>query len=266
MEDKRSVAESIIAPHSPLTEYYADESKRAGFIREMFDSTAEDYDLIERVLGFGRGSWYRRSALERAGLKPGMKILDVGMGTGLVAREAITIVGDASLVTGIDPSPGMMEQAKLPGVNLVEGYAESLPFPDASFDFLSMGYALRHISDLSAAFREFRRVLKPGGKLCLLEISCPASPVGRFVLKNYMRRVVPLIAALVGQKTNTRQLWRYYWDTIEACVAPATIVAALDEAGLVDARRYIDVKIMSFFSEYQAAKAEDIVVAAERQT
>ena len=260
MEEKHSVAAhsiapNITAPHVPLTEYYADESKRADFIRKMFDSTAEDYDLIERVLGFGRGSWYRRSALARAGLTAGMKILDVGMGTGLVAREAVRIVGDARLVTGIDPSPAMMEQAKLPGVNLVEGFAESLPFPDASFDFLSMGYALRHISDLSVAFREFRRVLKPGGKLCLLEISCPASPLGKFILKNYMRRVVPLIAAVVGRKTNTRQLWRYYWDTIEACVPPATIVAALHEAGFSDARRYIDVQIMSFFSEYQATKA-----------
>ncbi|HEY3700069.1 MAG TPA: class I SAM-dependent methyltransferase [Spongiibacteraceae bacterium] len=254
MEEKSSVAQCIMAPHIPLTQYYADESTRAGFIREMFDSTAEDYDLIERVLGLGRGSWYRGTALERAGLKTGMKVLDVGIGTGLVAREAVRIVGDARLVTGLDPSPSMMEQAQLPGVTLVQGFAESLPFPDASFDFLSMGYALRHISDLSAAFREFQRVLKPGGKLCLLEISCPASPLGKFILKNYMRRWVPLVAMVVARKSNTRQLWRYYWDTIEACVPPATIVAALDEVGLRDARRYIDVKIMSFFSEYQATK------------
>lgn len=254
MEENHSIAANLTVPHIPLTEYYADESKRAGFVREMFDSTAEDYDLIERVLGLGRGSWYRRSALERAGLKPGMKILDVGIGTGLVAREAVSIVGDARLVTGLDPSPSMMEQAHLPGVTLVQGFAESLPFPDASFDFLSMGYALRHISDLSAAFREFHRVLKPGGKLCLLEISCPDSSLGKFILKNYMRRWVPLVAMVLARKSNTRQLWQYYWDTIEACVPPATIVAALSEVGLRDARRYIDVKMMSFFSEYQAIK------------
>jgi demethylmenaquinone methyltransferase/2-methoxy-6-polyprenyl-1,4-benzoquinol methylase len=254
MEENHSIVESLTVPHIPLTEYYADESKRAGFVREMFDSTAEDYDLIERVLGLGRGSWYRGAALERAGLKAGMKVLDVGIGTGLVAREAVRIVGDARLVTGLDPSPSMMAQANLPGVNLVEGFAESLPFPDASFDFLSMGYALRHISDLSAAFREFHRVLKPGGKLCLLEISCPASSLGKFILKNYMRRWVPLVAMVLARKSNTRQLWQYYWDTIEACVPPATIVAALSEVGLRDARRYIDVKMMSFFSEYQATK------------
>ena len=246
---------NITVPHVPLTDYYADESKRAGFVREMFDTTAEDYDLIERVLGLGRGSWYRGTALERAGLKRGMKILDVGIGTGLVAREAVRIIGDANLLTGVDPSPSMMAQVNLPGVQLVEGFAEALPFPDASFDFLSMGYALRHISDLSKAFSEFKRVLKPGGKLCLLEISCPESAFGRFVLKNYMKRWVPLVAMLVGRKSNTTQLWRYYWDTIEACVPPATIVAALQEAGLRDARRYIDVKAMSFLSEYQATKA-----------
>ncbi len=255
MEDKSSIPDCTTAPHIPLTEYYADESKRAGFIREMFDTTAEDYDLMERVLGLGSGAWYRGAALGRAGLQPGMKVLDVGIGTGLVAREAVRIVGDASLVTGLDPSLSMMNQAKLPGVNLVEGYAESLPFPDASFDFLSMGYALRHISDLSLAFREFQRVLKPGGKLCLLEISSPSSRFGKLFLKFYMRRVVPLIALIVGRKTNTRLLWRYYWDTIEACVAPATIVAVLGESGFSDAHRYVDVKAMSFLSEYQATKA-----------
>jgi demethylmenaquinone methyltransferase / 2-methoxy-6-polyprenyl-1,4-benzoquinol methylase len=162
------------APHIPLTDYYRDEPSRAKFVREMFDSTAEDYDRMEHILGLGTGKWYRAQALERAGLKAGMRVVDVGVGTGLVACGAARIVGDPSLVTGVDPSPGMMANAKVPmGVALVQGSAESIGFENASFDFLSMGYALRHISDLSTAFQEFHRVLKPGGKLCLLEITCP---------------------------------------------------------------------------------------------
>jgi demethylmenaquinone methyltransferase/2-methoxy-6-polyprenyl-1,4-benzoquinol methylase len=167
------------APHAPLTAYYASEQERAGFVRHMFDSTAVDYDRMERILGFGRGSWYRGQALERAGLRAGMRIIDVGVGTGLVAHEAVRIVGDPQLVVGVDPSPGMMASAKLPpGVSLHEGTAEAIPFADASFDFLSMGYALRHISNLSVAFREFHRVMKPGARLCLLEITRPEKGIG----------------------------------------------------------------------------------------
>ncbi len=241
------------APHRPLTDYYADEQARAGFVREMFDSTAEDYDRMEYILGFGTGKWYRGQALVRAGLQAGMRVADVGVGTGLVAQAAARIAGDATLVTGIDPSPGMMANAKVPdGVALVQGTAEEIPFPDAHFDFLSMGYALRHISDLSVAFREFYRVVKPGGKLCLLEITLPETRWGRFLLKCYMRGLVPMLALVVGRKKNTRLLWRYYWDTIEACVPPEQVLAALRAAGFTDVRRHINVKGMSILAEYQA--------------
>lgn len=246
------------APHVPLTEYYADEQARAGFVRAMFDSTAEDYERMEHILAFGSGSWYRGQALQRAGLKAGMTVIDVGVGTGLVAREAARIAGAASLVTGVDPSPGMMRNAKVPsGLVLVEGSAEAIPFPDARFDFLSMGYALRHISDLSVAFREFRRVLKPGGKLCLLEITCPESAWGRFLLKIYMKGLVPMLALIVGRKKNTRRLWRYYWDTIEACVSPAQVLATLSAAGFTGVRRHIEVRGMSILAEYQATKPDE---------
>lgn len=245
-------------PHAPLTDYYASEQDRAGFVREMFDSTAEDYDRMELILGFGTGPWYRGQALARAGLKAGMRIVDVGTGTGLVARAAVQITGDAALVIGVDPSPGMMANAKLPeGVTLVEGRAEAIPYADASFDFLSMGYALRHISDLSVAFAEFHRVMKPGAKLCLLEITKPESALGSFLLKIYMKGIVPLLAFVVGrQKKGTSRLWRYYWDTIAACVPPAQVVATLEAAGFVNVRRHIDTKGLPILAEYQATKPE----------
>lgn len=245
------------APHQPITDYYATEAERAGFVREMFDSTAEDYDRMETILGLGTGPWYRGQALERAGLKSGMRIVDVGTGTGLMARAAVRITGNTALVIGVDPSPGMLASAKLPeGVKLVEGRAEAIPYPDASFDFLSMGYALRHISDLSVAFREFHRVMKPGAKLCLLEITCPEKAWSRFLLKIYMKGLVPLLALIFARQKNTRRLWRYYWDTIEACVPPEQVVATLEAAGFVNARRYVDLKGMPIFAEYQATKPE----------
>lgn len=259
MTELQAPAEAAHAPHVPLTDYYADEAKRAGFVRAMFDSTAEDYDRMEHILGLGTGLWYRGQALERAGLKAGMRVVDVGVGTGLVAREAARITGNPSLVTGVDPSVGMMAQAqtKVPaGVQLVEGTAEAIPAEDAHFDFLSMGYALRHIGDLSLAFQEFHRVLKPGGQICLLEITCPETRWGRALLKFYMKGIVPLLSLVVGRQANTRKLWRYYWDTIEACVPPAQILDTLRAAGFTDVRRHIEVKGMSILAEYQATKPE----------
>jgi demethylmenaquinone methyltransferase / 2-methoxy-6-polyprenyl-1,4-benzoquinol methylase len=257
MNDQPMTADAVRAPHVPLTEYYADEAGRPAFVKTMFDSTAEDYDRMESILGLGSGSWYRGQALERAGLRHGMTVVDVGVGTGLVAREAARICGNPAAVTGVDPSLGMMAHAKVPaGVNMVEGVAEAIPSPDANYDFLSMGYALRHISDLTVAFQEFHRVLKPGGKVCLLEITCPETRTGRFLLKIYMKNIVPVLSLVVGKCSNTRKLWRYYWDTIEACVPPEQILVALRKAGFTDVKRHIEVKGMSILAEYQATKPQ----------
>ncbi len=240
-----------LPPHAPLTAYYADEQERHRFLRRIFDETASDYDRIEKVLALGSGAWYRGRALRRARLKPGAEVLDVGIGTGLLARQVLKIIGPGGRLVGVDPSPGMMGQVQLPGVALLSGRAEALPCPDASCDFVSMGYALRHLADLSAAFAEFHRVLRPGGRLLMLEITRPARPWALFALKAYMRAVVPAVAAVVARQRKTSELWRYYWDTIEACVPPEAVLAALREAGFRRVRRYVE---LGTFSEYTAFK------------
>ena len=250
-----SIAPAVHAPHPPLTDYYASEQERQGFVKQIFDSTAADYDRIEKLLALGSGPWYRRQALLRAGLKAGMRVVDIGVGTGLVAREAAKLAGEPQLVVGVDPSVGMMANAHLPeGLRLVEGRAEAIPLPDASFDFLSMGYALRHIGDLSAAFREFHRVLKPGGRVCLLEITKPERSWSRALLKGYMRAVVPVLARLIGGSAESARLWRYYWDTIDSCVSPAEVIATLEAAGFTGVTRHIETRALSVLAEYQAVK------------
>ncbi len=244
----------VHAPHPPLTEYYDREEDRRTWVGEQFDKTAADYDRIENILGLGTGSSYRRKMLGFAGLKPGMRVLDVGMGTGLVAKQAAKLAGDASLITGVDPSPGMIRSARLPqGVTVVEGRAERIPLADAGFDFLSMGYALRHVSDMSVAFAEFHRVLKPGGKVCILEITPPKGKVSTALLKGYCKYAVPALAKLVARDKDTAQLWRYYWDTIEACAAPEQVMNTLQDAGFVNVRRNVDLGI---FSTYLADKPQ----------
>ncbi|MES1163796.1 MAG: class I SAM-dependent methyltransferase, partial [Rhizobacter sp.] len=169
-----------------------------------------------------------------------------------VERDALRLIGPTGSLVGVDPSPGMMGEVQLPGVELVSGRAEALPRPDNSCDFLSMGYALRHINDLSAAFSEFERTLRPGGRLLVLEITKPRTRRGTLFLKCYMRLLVPLIARFVARQKDTELLWRYYWDTIEACIPPESVIAALSAAGFQDVKRHL---VLGIFSEYTAIKA-----------
>lgn len=249
-----SVADDAVvhAPHPPLADYYDGEDQRRDWVRGIFDTSAPDYDRVERMMAFGTGSWYRRQALLRAGLTTGMRVVDVGVGTGLVSREAARIVGAAELVTGVDPSPGMLEAAHVPaGVRLLEGRAEAIPLPDASADFVSMGYALRHIGDLAAAFMEFRRVLRPGGIACVLEITRPATPLRIWLLKLYLRGVVPALSRCVARNAGTPKLMRYYWDTIESCVPPEKVIATLAHVGFARVECHEELGI---FSEYRAVR------------
>jgi demethylmenaquinone methyltransferase/2-methoxy-6-polyprenyl-1,4-benzoquinol methylase len=232
-----------------LPEYYASDAGKRGFVGRLFDASAPDYDRVDRLLALGSGSRYRRAALLRAGLAPGMRMLDVAAGTGLVAREAVRIVGDSRDVVGVDPSAGMMAAAG-GGLALVQGRAEQLPFADRTFDFLALGYALRHLADLAATFREFRRVLRPGGRLLLLEITPPKGALARAALRMYMRGMVPWMSRVVARRPETPLLYRYYWDTIEACVPPAGVLETLRAAGFSGADRIVKLGI---FSEFRAA-------------
>jgi demethylmenaquinone methyltransferase / 2-methoxy-6-polyprenyl-1,4-benzoquinol methylase len=250
----QTCAAPVGVPHAPLHGYYGQDQQRCTWVVDLFDRTALDYERVVGLMAMGSGSWYRRRALSSAGLQAGMQVIDVGTGTGLVAREAARLVGPQGSVLGVDPSAAMLANARAaPGVRLALGRAESIPAPDGSADFLCMGYALRHISDLSVAFREFQRVLRSGGRLCLLEITRPESRWRRALLKTYMRTLVPWAARLLARERDTPLLMRYYWDTIEACVAPSRIVAALDAAGFVEVARRVDLGI---FSQYCARRPQ----------
>ncbi|MFI5165101.1 MAG: class I SAM-dependent methyltransferase [Thermoanaerobaculales bacterium] len=248
-----------VAPHATLPAYYGRDEARPQFVRGLFDRTAADYDAMESQVGFGSGRRYRREALQRAGLAPGMRVLDVAIGTGLVAREATRILGNAGLVFGVDPSIGMLAEARRQlGVGSILGMGEQLPCRDASFDFLSMGYALRHLADLKTAFGEFARVLRPGGSFCILELTRPRSRLGYASIRFYLHRVVPLLARLRTRNAEAAVLMRYFWDTIDACVPPERILTALDEAGFVEVRRTLAIGL---FSEYTGRKPGGLATA-----
>ena len=216
-----------LGPRAPITvlpQYWSDEASRRRYLDGLFDGTAGDYDFVERLLGFG---------------------------TGLVAREALTLVAPGGRVVGLDPSAGMLEQAHQLDMARVRGLGERLPFRDESFDFISMGFALRHVADLEGLFGEMRRVLRPGGTACVLELTRPASPLVAAPLRFFMTRVVPGVARLSRRHEHAHRLMQFFWDTIDACVPPEAVLAALGRAGFAAPRRSV---ALGMFSDYVAVR------------
>ena len=235
-----------------LTQYYRSERDRASFVTTLFDGAARHYDWVGHLLAFGSGPYYRRRTLARAGLRPQMKLLDVATGTGQVARAAARILGDPRGVVGLDPSVGMLREARRVHAGpLVQGRAEEIPLRDDAFDMLSMGFALRHVATLELAFAEYRRVLKPGGRLLLLEVSRPRSAVMRWAIRVYFQQVLPLIIRIGTGSPDARLLMKYYWDTIDQCVPPPMILAALRQTGFVEVQHRV---VGGCLSEYVAVK------------
>ena len=245
-------ADVPLSPHRPLSEYYEAPAGRQEFINHLFDEAAPDYDWVSNVMSFGSDQFYRRDSLKKAGLTPEMRLLDVASGTGLMIKAALQLGVAPGLITGVDPSAGMLAQnrARYP-VTLLEGKGEALPCADNSFDFVSMGYALRHVEDLHRLFSEIKRVLRPGGRLLILEISRPRNACAFHLMRFYMRSVVPRLGWLRRRNQSTKKLMEYYWLTIAECVPPPVILAALAASGFKHVKRTTTGAVLS---EYAAEK------------
>jgi len=235
-----------------LKTYFDDEAERRQLTQDLFNEAAGGYDSAESLTALGSGAWYRREVLRRFGLGEGMTLVDVAAGTGLVTVAGVELVGSTGRVIAVDPSPGMLaELRKKVSVEVIEAFAEAIPLPDAQADFVSMGYALRHVDDLGRALSEYHRVLRPGGKVCLMEISRPKSPLLRSLMRFHISVLVPLLARLTGRHADVRRLWAYYGDTIEAAIDPETILRALRGAGFTQVECTVSLGV---FREYTGVK------------
>jgi len=251
MTDPRSRTAALKADQR-LHPYFTGEEERRAVTRAMFDQAASGYDRAERITALGSGAWYRRDVLRRNGLQAGMTLLDVAAGTGLVAAEGQRLIGPSGRLLALDPSPGMLaELRKKLNVETIEAYAESIPLPENHVDFVSMGYALRHVGDLDQAFGEYLRVLRPGGRACIMEISRPESRLGQLALRAYIRGVVPFLARLTRGQANVKLLWEYYGETIDLAVEPERILDAMRRSGFVDVECSVTFGI---FREYLGRK------------
>lgn len=172
----------------------------------MFDTVAPRYDFLNRVLSMRRDVGWRRRAVSLARLGPGQIALDVGVGTGDLAFDLLAASDPSARVVGLDVSEGMLaavrrRAAATPLGARFEpraGDAQALPFEDASFDRVTAGFAVRNFGDLDAGLREMRRVLRPDGRVVILELSTPPAPLVRAVFRLYFHRLAPRLAAMLG--------------------------------------------------------------------
>src|SRR5438874_2295546 len=147
----------------------------------MFDRIAPRYDLLNRLLSFGRDAVWRRRAIAIAALGAGERALDVGAGTGDLAF-GLAAAGPSGRVVALDLAPEMLARARTraeASLALVVGTAAALPFPDATFACVMAGFAVRNFGDVPGALAEMRRVVRPGGRAVVLELSLPPSPALR---------------------------------------------------------------------------------------
>ena len=207
-------------------------------IRDNFDAIAPRYDLTNRVISFGVDLGWRRTAVRQlAGLPPAGTVLDLACGTCDMAREILR-QGRAARVVGVDLSRTMLALARgkigkgeaSPGrrVTLVNAPAEALPFRDASFDGVTIAFGIRNVPDFRAGLREMRRVLKAGGRACILEFSTPPSRALWRIYRFYFYRVLPLVGGLL---TGREAAYRYLTDSVSRFPDAPAFKAAMEEAG-----------------------------------
>jgi demethylmenaquinone methyltransferase/2-methoxy-6-polyprenyl-1,4-benzoquinol methylase len=209
-------------------------------VRGMFSAIAGSYDLNNRVHSLWLDQRWRRKAVRAAAIKPGDHVLDVACGTGdltqLFARSA------AAKVTGLDFTPAMLDIARIKQqrqptdaaakVTYLEGDAMALPFPDASFDVLSIAFGIRNVTDPAKAIAEFARVLKPGGRVVILEFGQPTNGLMRWFNGVYCASIMPRTAtAISGDKSGA---YRYLPASVGTFWTPAEMQQALATAGFVE--------------------------------
>jgi demethylmenaquinone methyltransferase/2-methoxy-6-polyprenyl-1,4-benzoquinol methylase len=204
-----------------------EEKRRA--VREMFDTIAPRYDLVNRIMTFGLDVRWRKQAIRSLRLPAGSVVLDIAAGTGDFCRE---LRAGGLAPVGIDLSFGMLAAART-DAPLVQGDALRLPAPDASVDGATCGFALRNLVSLEPFFAELGRVLRPGGRIALLDVAQPVNPVLRRGHAVYFGRVVPRIGGLFSDKAAYRYLPR------SAAYLPDgdAMLAMLRAAGFADAQR-----------------------------
>jgi demethylmenaquinone methyltransferase/2-methoxy-6-polyprenyl-1,4-benzoquinol methylase len=204
-----------------------EEKRRA--VRSLFDSISSRYDLVNRVMTFGMDTGWRRRAVRELRLPGNVLVLDLACGTGDLCNE---LQRSGYRAVGIDFSHGMLE-ASTTSAPLVEADVVQLPVRDAGADGVTCGFALRNVVDLGAFFTELGRIVRPGGRIALLDASEPDGRVMRAGHGIYFRHVVPRIGGLLSNA----EAYAYLPRSMAYLPRPADMLAMLGDAGFPDAAR-----------------------------
>src|SRR4051812_3146309 len=204
-----------------------------GQVRAMFDRIAGLYDVMNSVMTAGLHHRWRERAADLAALGPGDRALDVATGTGDLAFELARRVGPNGEVVGSDFSEGMLEHARrkssgVANVRFEHGNAQALPYADDAFAAATVGFGARNFSDLPLGLREMARVVRPGGRVVVLEITTPTKPPLSTFFRLWFDHVVPLIGR--------DEAYTYLPNSVKRFPGPAALAGILEEAGLHDIR------------------------------
>ncbi|MEL4281418.1 MULTISPECIES: bifunctional demethylmenaquinone methyltransferase/2-methoxy-6-polyprenyl-1,4-benzoquinol methylase UbiE [Shewanella] len=210
--------------------------KKADLVAGVFHSVAAKYDIMNDVMSFGIHRFWKRYTIEVSGARPGMKVLDLAGGTGDLTAKFSHLVGEKGEVVLADINDSMLKVGRtklrdrgiVGNVSYVQANAEALPFPDNHFDIITIAFGLRNVTDKDAALRSMNRVLKPGGKLLVLEFSKPQHELMRKVYDLYSFKVLPKMGEIITKDADS---YEYLAESIRMHPDQETLKQMMVEAG-----------------------------------
>ena len=218
-----------------------DRDAKAGMVRGVFDSVASRYDLMNDLMSGGIHRLWKRFTIELCAVRPGQTILDIAGGTGDLAARFSRLVGQDGKVILADINAAMLEVGRdrlidkgaSDNIEVVQADAQYLPFADNSIDCITIAFGLRNVTDKAIALQSMLRVLRPGGRLLVLEFSKPTSPLLGKIYDQYSFQILPAMGRLVAQDAES---YRYLAESIRKHPDQETLLGMMEDAGFVESR------------------------------
>jgi len=213
-----------------------DADAKAGKVADVFKSVAQQYDVMNDVMSFGIHRLWKRYAIELAGLRAGHQVLDIAGGTGDLALKMLPLVGKEGRVILSDINAAMLGKGRerlldegiINQVEYIQADAQRLPFADNHFNCITIAFGLRNVTDISMALKSMYRILKPGGRLLVLEFSKPTMPSLKKIYDTYSFKILPLMGKIIA---NDEESYRYLAESIRMHPDQVTLKNMLQDAG-----------------------------------